>query len=66
MEITQGQQNKFVIKRLWLLGHMFIRFDPYHYLTKINNCGVKNTRFYNKLSEISSDLILELKTRYEK
>ena len=69
MEITQGQQNKFVIKNVYVFpGYMFICFDP-HIITwtKINStCGVsKILGFNNKPSEISSDLILELKTRYE-
>ena len=69
MEITQRQQNKFVIKNVFVFpGYMFVSFDPRIIAwNKINSTyGVsKILGFNNKPSEISSDLILELKARYE-
>ena len=69
MEITQRQKNKFVVKNVYVFpGYMFVSFDP-HIITwtKINSTyGVSKILAFNKKpSEISSDLILELKTRYE-
>ena len=69
MEITQRQENKFVDKKVYVFpGYMFVGFDP-HIIswTKINSTyGVSKILAFNKKpSEISSDLILELKTRYE-
>ena len=69
MEITQRQKNKFLVKNVYVFpGYMFVCFDP-HIITwsKINSTyGVsKILAFNNKPSEISSDLILELKTRYD-
>ena len=50
MEITQGQQNKFVIKNVYVFpGYMFICFDP-HIITwtKINStCGVSKILGFN-------------------
>ena len=69
MEITQRQKNKFIIKNVYVFpGYMFVYFDPSIIRwTKINSTyGVsKILAFNNKPSEISSDLILELKRRYE-
>ena len=69
MEITQRQKNKFIVKNVYVFpGYMFVCFDPRLITwTKINSTyGVsKVLAFNNKPSEISSDLILELKTRYE-
>ncbi len=69
MEITQRQNNKFIVKNVDVFpGYMFVSFDPCIIAwTKINSTyGVsKILAFNNKPSEISSDLILELKTRYE-
>jgi len=69
MEITQRQKNKFIIKNVYVFpGYMFVYFDPgIIRWTKINSTyGVsKILAFNNKPSEISSDLILELKRRYE-
>ncbi len=69
MEITQRQNNKFIVKNVYVFpGYMFVSFDPGTITwTKINSTyGVsKILAFNNKPSEISSDLILELKTRYE-
>ena len=69
MEITQRQKNKFIVKNVYVFpGYMFVCFDPRIITwTKINSTyGVsKILAFNNKPSEISSDLILELKTRYE-
>ena len=69
MEITQRQKNKFVVKNVYVFpGYMFVSFDP-HIITwtKINSTyGVSRVLAFNKKpSEISSDLILELKIRYE-
>ena len=69
MEITQIQENKFVVKNVYVFpGYIFVCFDPHKIIwTKINSTyGVsKILAFNNKPSEISSDLILELKIRYE-
>ena len=69
MEITQRQENKFVVKNVYVFpGYMFVCFDPHTITwTKINSTyGVsKILTFSNKPAEISSDLILELKNRYE-
>ena len=69
MEITQRQENKFLVKNVYVFpGYIFVYFDP-HIITwtKINSTyGVsKIITFSNKPAEISSDLILELKNRYE-
>ena len=69
MEITQRQKNQFVVKNVYVFsGYMFVCFDP-HVITqtKINSTyGVSKILTFNKKpSEISSDLILELKIRYE-
>ena len=69
MEITQRQKNKFIFKSVYVFpGYMFVYFDP-HIITwtKINSTyGVSKILAFNKKpSEISSDLILELKNRYE-
>ena len=69
MEITQRQENKFIVKNAYVFpGYMFVCFDPHSInWTKINSTyGVSKILTFNKKpSEISSDLILELKTRYE-
>lgn len=69
MEITQRQKNKFIVKNVYVFpGYIFVSFDPHLIAwTKINSTyGVsKILAFNNKPSEISSDLILELKARYE-
>ena len=69
MKITQRQKNKFIVKNVYVFpGYMFVCFDPRIITwTKINSTyGVsKILAFNNKPSEISSDLIQELKTRYE-
>ena len=69
MEITQRQENKFIVKNVYVFpGYMFVCFDPLIITwTKINSTyGVsKILTFSNKPAEISSDLILELKNRYE-
>ena len=69
MKTTQRQENKFVVKNVNVFpGYMFVCFDP-HIITwaKINSTyGVSKILAFNKKpSEISSDLILELKNRYE-
>ena len=69
MEITQRKENKFVVKNVYVFpGYMFVCFDP-HIITwsKINSTyGVSRIVAFNKKpSVISSDLILELKIRYE-
>ncbi|MFL2818441.1 MAG: transcriptional activator RfaH [Candidatus Puniceispirillales bacterium] len=69
MEITQRQKNKFIIKKVYVFpGYAFVCFDPQIIAwTKINSTyGVSKILDFNKKpSEISSDLILELKARYE-
>lgn len=69
MEITQRQKNKFLVKNVYVFpGYMFVCFDPLIITwTKINSTyGVSKVLAFNKKpSEISSDLILELKNRYE-
>ena len=69
MEITQRQKEKFIVKSVCVFpGYMFVCFDPRIITwTKINSTyGVsKILTSNNKPSEISSDLILELKNRYE-
>ena len=69
MEITQRKENKFLVKNVYVFpGYMFVCFNP-HIITwtKINSTyGVSKILAFNKKpSEISSDLILELKNRYE-
>jgi len=69
MEITQREKNKFLVKNVFVFpGYMFVCFNP-HIITwtKINSTyGVsKILTFNNKPSEISSNLVLELKNRYE-
>ena len=69
MEITQRQENKFFVKNVYVFpGYMFVCFDPQIInWPKINSTyGVSKVLASNKKpSEISSDLILELKNRYE-
>ena len=69
MEITQRQENKFFVKNVYVFpGYIFVCFDPQIInWPKINSTyGVSKVLASNKKpSEISSDLILELKNRYE-
>lgn len=69
MEITERKENKFVVKDVYVFpGYIFVCFDPQtHSWTKINSTyGVsKILTFSNKPSEISSDLIMALKNKYE-
>jgi transcriptional antiterminator RfaH len=69
MEITQKQKNKFLIKSVYVFpGYIFVCFNPIVInWTKINNTyGVSKILVFNKKpSEISSELITELKNRYE-
>ena len=69
MEMTQRQKNKFVYKNVYVFpGYMFVCFDTRIITwTKINSTyGVSRIVAFNKKpSVISSDLILELKIRYE-
>ena len=69
MKITQRQKDKFIDKNVYVFpGYMFVCFDPDVIIwTKINSTyGVSKILAFNKKpSEISSDLILELKIRYE-
>ena len=69
LEITQRQKNKFLFKNVYVFpGYMFVCFDPQTITwTKINSTyGVSKVLTFNKKpSEISSDLILEIKIRYE-
>ena len=69
MKITLRQKNVFLVKNVYVFpGYMFVFYDPrMSTWTKINSTyGVSKILAFNKKpSEISSDLILELKTRYE-
>lgn len=69
MEITKKQENKFLFKNVFVFpGYMFVCCDPNIIAwKKINSTyGVsKILAFNNKPSEISSDLIHDLKIRYE-
>ena len=69
IEITRRQENKFVVNNAYVFpGYMFVCFDPHSInQTKINSTyGVSKILTFNKKpSEISSDLILELKNRYK-
>ena len=69
MEITQRKENKFLVRNVYVFpGYMFVCFNPDIITwTKINSTyGVsKILTSSNKPAEISSDLILELKNRYE-
>ena len=69
MEITKRKENKFVVKNVYVFpGYMFVCFDPNIISwTKINSTyGVSKILTFNKKpAVISSDLILELKKRYE-
>ena len=69
MAKTQRKKDKFIFKNEYVFpGYMFVCFKP-HILswTKINSTyGVSKILSFNKKpSEISSDLILELKKRYQ-
>ena len=69
MEIAQRQKNKFIVKNVYIFpGYIFVCFDPRLITwTKINSTyGVsKILGFNNKPSEIPSNLIKDLKIRYE-
>ena len=69
MEITQRLKNKFLHKNVYVFpGYMFVSFDPQIFAwTKINSTyGVsKILTLSNKPAEISYDLVLELKNKYE-
>ena len=69
MKVTQRKENKFHVKNVYVFpGYIFVCFDPRVITwTKINNTyGVSKILAFNKKpAEISSDLILELKKRYE-
>ena len=69
MGITERQENKFVVKNIYVFpGYMFVCFNSRIVnWAKINSTyGVSKILAFNKKpSEISSDLILELKIRYE-
>jgi transcriptional antiterminator RfaH len=69
METTQRQKNKFIVKNEYVFpGYVFVSFKPHiHSWTKINSTyGVSKILAFNKKpSEISSDLILALKKRYQ-
>lgn len=69
MKITQRKENKFLVKNVYVFpGYIFVCFDPRIInWTKINSTyGVsKILTFSNKPAKISSDLVVELKNRYE-
>jgi transcriptional antiterminator RfaH len=69
MRITQRHKNKFHVKNVYVFpGYIFVSFDPSIIAwTKINSTyGVSKILAFNKKpSEISSDLIQELKIKYE-
>ena len=69
MEITKRHKNQFLVNSVYVFpGYIFVFFDP-HIITwtKINSTyGVSKILAFNKRpSEISPDLIQELKNRYE-
>ncbi len=68
MNITTRKNNKFVDKKVFVFpGYIFVSFNPdSSKWNKINSTyGVSKIISFNKKpSEVSSDLILELKTRY--
>tara|TARA_A100001015_G_scaffold320980_1_gene449476 strand:- start:665 stop:1183 length:519 start_codon:yes stop_codon:yes gene_type:complete len=69
MEITTKKENRFIYKNVFVFpGYMFIGFDPQKFnWTKINSTyGVSKVLVFNKKpSEISYDLIVGLKQRYQ-
>ena len=69
MEITHKKINKFILKNVFVFpGYVFVCFDPRIISwTKINSTyGVSKILAFNKKpSEVPSDFILGLKTRYE-
>ena len=69
METTIKKENRFIYKNVFVFpGYMFIGFNPQKFnWTKINSTyGVSKVLvFNNKPSEISYDLIIGLKHRYE-
>jgi transcriptional antiterminator RfaH len=69
MQITQRTKDKFHFKNVRVFpGYLFVLFDPnINTWSKINSTyGVSKILTFNKKpSKISSDLILELKNRYE-
>jgi transcriptional antiterminator RfaH len=69
MQITQRQKQKFINKNIYVFpGYLLVCFNPDLIpWAKINSTyGVtKILAFNNKPAEISSDLVLELKKRYE-
>jgi transcriptional antiterminator RfaH len=69
MEITQRQKNKFIVNNVYVFpGYIFVCFDPdIISWTKINSTyGVLKVLAFNKKpSEIPSNLIKDLKIRYE-
>ena len=69
MEITERQKQKFIVKSVYVFpGYMFVCFDSrITTWTKINSTyGVSKILAFNtKPSEISLELIQELKNRYE-
>lgn len=69
MEITQRQNEKFIVKNVYVFpGYIFVCYNS-HIInwTKINSTyGVsKILALNNKPAEISYDLILELKKKYQ-
>lgn len=69
METTKRQKNKFIVKNEYIFpGYIFLRFEPHNLSwTKINSTyGVSKILTFNKKpSEISPDLIHELKKKYQ-
>ena len=69
MKITKRQKDKFIYKNVYVFpGYIFVCFDTQIISwTKINSTyGISKILTFNKKpSEISSDLIQELKNRYE-
>ena len=69
MEITRRQKNTFHVKKVYVFpGYIFVCFDLHDIIwSKINSTyGVSKILTFHKIpSEIPSDLILELKTKYE-
>ena len=69
IEKTQRQKNKFIVNNVYVFpGYIFVCFDPdIISWTKINSTyGVLKVLAFNKKpSEIPSDLVAQLKLRYE-
>ena len=68
MTVTNRKNNTFIVNEVYVFnGYIFVSFDPkfIKWNTINNTYGVsKILSFNNRPAEISSDLVLELKNRY--